>query len=286
MRIAVVSPAGMHDNPRLARSEALVASWGHELVHGRHTGARHRYTAGRQAERRADLAWALSAPGVDAVWFTRGGFGTAHLLPGLDLESVDDRLVMGFSDATVLLWALARAGTGQPVHGPVLHSLADHVDEESREAVRRLLAGEAPGPCWQGRHLVGPELPVEGPLLGGNLCMLATLAGTPWAFEAKGAIVVLEEVGEAPYRLDRLLTQLVQSGAFEGVRGVALGSFTGTSVPEGAAWTVEELLADLLAPLGVPVIAGLPVGHGARNQPWRLGTRVRLEGGGLHALPS
>lgn len=283
MRIAVISPAGMHHRARLEASEALVRSWGHTLIRGRHTGARGRYTAGSRAERLADLRWALHAPGVDAAWFTRGGFGTAHLLPGLDLGEVDDRLVLGFSDATVLLQALHLVGRGRPVHGPVLHSLADHVDEDSRLAVRGLLAGEDPQP-WVGRHLAGPAVEVEGPLVGGNLCMLASVAGTPWALRARGCVLLLEEVGEAPYRLDRMLTQLVQSGALEGVRGVALGEFAGSRAPEGAGWSLRELLAELLAPLGVPVVDGLPVGHGARNRPWRVGARVRLGPGGLRVV--
>lgn len=283
MRIAVISPAGMHHRERLDASEALVRSWGHELVRGRHTGARGRYTAGRAAERLADLRWALRAPGVDAVWFTRGGFGTAHLLPALDLESVDERLVIGFSDATVLLQALHLAGRGRPVHGPVLHSLADHVDDASREAVRQILEGGSPAP-WSGSLLAGPAVEVEGPLVGGNLCMLASLAGTPWALRASGCVLLLEEVGEAPYRLDRMVTQLVQSGALEGVLGVGLGSFSGSRPPEDASWTVRELLAELLGPLGVPVVDGLPVGHGAANRPWRVGSRVRLGPGGLRVV--
>lgn len=284
LKIAVVAPAGIHDPQRLETSLALIRSWGHSPLLGRHTAARHRYTAGTRAQRAADLRWALTAPGIDAVWFTRGGYGTAQLLPEMPLDEVDDRLVIGFSDATVLLWALAQRGRGRPVHGPVLHSLADHVDDRSRAAVRSRLGGGR-ARRMAGRLLTGPAVAVEGPLLGGNLCMLASLCGTPWAFRGEGAIVLLEEVGEAPYRLDRLLTQLVQSGALAGVRGVALGQFMGTHFPADADWGIEELFIELLGPLGVPVVTDLPVGHGARNIAWDVGAAARLHPGGLDVVP-
>ena len=278
--IAVVAPAGIHDPDRLAVSEALVRSWGHEIVHGPHLGARHRYMAGTRSERLADLRWALTAPGIDTVWFARGGFGTAHLLAGLELDRVDDRRVIGFSDATALLSPLAGLGRGTPIHGPVLHSLADHVDDESREGVRAMLVGVGTARL-PGRWLAGPREVVEGPLLGGNLCVLASLAGTPWALRAAGGILLIEDVAEPPYKIDRHIEQLRASGALEGVRAVAVGELLGTRPPEGADWTLDELLIELLSPLGVPVLVDLPVGHGAHNQPFVLGRAARLDPEGL-----
>jgi len=122
---------------------------------------------------------------------------------------------------------------------------------------------------------------VEGPVVGGNLCMLASLAGTPWALNTDGAILVLEDVGEPPYKLDRMITQLQLSGALSGVQAVVLGHFTGCSAPEDADWRLQDLLVDLLEPLGVPIWSGLPVGHGSENHPWYHGGRGHLSDGGL-----
>jgi len=109
------------------------------------------------------------------------------------------------------------------------------------------------------------------------LCVLASLAGTPGALRAAGCIVALEDTGEAPYKVDRLLTQLLQGGAFEGVRGFALGTFDGADAPEGADWTVRDVLLERLAPLGVPVLGGLPFGHGRANRAFRFG-HARIDG--------
>lgn len=278
-RVAIVTPSGVPDPGRLARSLDLLRAWGLDPVLGPHVGAVHRYTAGPVAARAADLRWALTDPAIDAVWFGRGGFGTAHLLDGLPRGALDDRPILGFSDATALFCALAAAGAGRPVHGPVVHSLADLVDDDSKNALRAWMAGE---PVRLPGKSLGPfPGEVVAPVVGGNLCVLASLCGTPWAPRFAGKILLIEEIGEAPYKIDRLLTQLRQSGALDGVVGLALGEFTGCNPPAGAAYTLDEVLADLAGSIGVPVVTGLPVGHGARNWPVPLGARARLWEGGL-----
>lgn len=277
-RVAVVASSGIFEPERLAAGMALLRRWGLEPVEAAHLHARHRYTAGTVQERRDDLVAALQDPEIQAVWLARGGYGAVHLLDGLADALVDDRPLIGFSDATALFCALDRAGVGCRVHGPVLHSLADLADGASQDALRGLLLEGGPQ-VLPGEALCGPWRVAEGRVVGGNLCVLASLAGTPWALDGHDAIVVLEDIAEPPYKLDRMITQLRLSGAFDGVRGVALGSFTGTRVPEDADWTLDELLSDLLEPLGVPVVHGLPVGHGTRNHAWLHGAIGRLDPG-------
>jgi muramoyltetrapeptide carboxypeptidase len=132
---------------------------------------------------------------------------------------------------------------------------------------------------WRGRSLCGGE--AFGPLVGGNLCTFASLAGTPHALRAPGAVLLLEEVGERPYRVDRLLNQLLRSGALEGVRAVVLGGFVGCAEPGEPGWSAEQVAAEGLAELGVPVLAGLPVGHGAENHAFPWGVDARLVGSEL-----
>ena len=279
-RIAVVAPSGIFDPTRLAAGMALVESWGFELIEGDNLHARHRYTAGTIAQRRADLIWALTDDDIDAVWFARGGYGTARLLADVPWSESDGRPVIGFSDATALLCAMQRLGVDGGVHGPVLQSLADQVDDDTRKATRALLL-EGGTQRLPGRHLCGSRHSVSGRVIGGNLCGLASLAGTPWAMQSAGAIVVLEDLAEPVYKIDRMLSQLIDSGAFSGVVGVALGEFVRCPVPAQASWDLEAVLRDLLTPLGVPVITGLPVGHGQRNRPWRCGASGLLTVEGL-----
>ena len=278
-RVAIVTPAGVPDPARLAASLDLLRAWGLDPVLGPHVGAVRRYTAGTADQRSADLVWALTDPAIDAVWFGRGGFGTAHSLTAIPFEALDDRPILGFSDATALFSALAARGVGRPVHAPVVHSLADLVDADSKAALQAWMGGA--GVSLPGRALGGGFSPVEAPVVGGNLCVLASMCGTPFAPRLAGKILLIEEIGEAPYKLDRLVTQLRQSGAADGLRGIAVGELTGCNPPAGASYTADEVMAELVGAFGVPVVVGLPVGHGARNWPVPLGARARLWDGGL-----
>jgi muramoyltetrapeptide carboxypeptidase len=287
-RIAIVAPAGMFSPERLHGGMDTLSSWGFTPIEAPNLRARHRYTAGTTEQRAADLRWALTTPGLDAVWFARGGYGTYAAMVDLPWDQVDARPVLGFSDATALLAALHRRGLNG-IHAPVVQGLGDPqyfaepgavlIDAESRTALLDLLQGRAQ-PHLDGHRLCGPERVVRGPVLGGNLAVLASLCGTPEAPETRGSILLLEEVGEAPYRVDRLLTQLKAAGMLRDLAGIALGDFLGCESKD-ATWSLTEVLRDLLEPLGIPVIAGLPVGHGARNFAFQYGALGELTGEGL-----
>jgi muramoyltetrapeptide carboxypeptidase len=238
------------------------------LLDGGHSD---RYLAGSDAARMDELISAFRG-GADAVWMSRGGYGIARLLDGMPWDDLDPIPFLGFSDGTALLNPLAARGR-PAVHAPVVQTLADHIDDASRSALAAFLAGD-PAPMTGERWDDDPGSTVEGDLIGGNLCVLASLCGTPWQPQTAGKILLLEDVQEAPYRLDRMLTQLQGAGMLTGLRGVALGAFTGCSAPKDAAYTAEDVLRDLLCPLNVPILAGLPVGHGAQNRALPLGPVV------------
>ncbi len=270
-RIAVIAPSGAFDPARLERGLSRLRTWGYrpEVLPG--VGHPHRYLANTDAARLDDLRAALSGT-HDAVWMARGGYGMARLLRDLDLDACADVPFLGFSDGTALLDTLA-ARHRQAWHAPVLTSVGDVCDDTSLSHLQRCLAGE-PMSTMTGSTLVTGV--ADGRVRGGNLCVLASLCGTPWQLRAQGAIVVLEEVGEAPYKVDRLLRQLLDSGALDGVLGVALGDFLGADAPAGAGWNVKDVLRDALAPLGVPVVTGLPFGHGPRNLAFPMGVQAML----------
>jgi muramoyltetrapeptide carboxypeptidase len=282
-RVAVVAPSGIFEPERLEAGLEAIRGWGLVPVEGAKLRARHRFTAGTLSERIADLQAALADPTIEAIWFARGGYGTAQLLGAVDWAALRGRPLIGFSDATAAFAALGAAGLPGGLHAPVLHSLVDLADEASQSALRRLLM-EGVAPSLPGRWLAGPAEAVRGPLVGGNLCVLASLAGTPWALRAKGSVLLLEDIGEPAYKIDRLLLQLRQSGALDGVLGVALGTFTRCAPPADADYSVMDVVLDALDGLEVPIVGGLPVGHGAENWPCWMGAPVELSPTGLRPL--
>jgi muramoyltetrapeptide carboxypeptidase len=276
-RVALVAPAGPVSDERLDIALDRCRRFGLDAVPGRSARAQHAgYLAGTDDDRLADLKWALSDPAIDAIWALRGGYGTMRLLAQLDLAPLQERprAYIGFSDNTAVHLAIRARGVTS-FHAP--HAGGD-ATTLSESCFRRVLfhaepAGVLPLPADRpGVALVGGA-PVDAPLVGGNLALLAAMCGTPAPPVASGCILFIEDVGEATYRLDRAWMQLLLSGALDGVAGIAFGRFNEC----GAEDEVRELLHRLAAPLGVPVLADLPIGHEPDNWTLPLGVRARLD---------
>lgn len=277
--VALVAPAGPLDPERIEASVVRCRSLGLEPVVYPAAGDRHRYLAGTDEARLADLQAAFDDPGVDAVWALRGGYGTQRIVDRLDLrrQRSDPIPFIGFSDNTVLHQKHREVGVVS-FHGP--HPGADFPDETAEGFRRVLFRSEPPGMLPLRSEDPEPRCLVPGsaagPLVGGNLAMLASLCGTPGALEAAGAILFLEEVGEAAYRVDRMLLQLRRAGALEGVAGLALGRFT-LSGPAEDDHPIVDVLWEYAQALGVPTVMDLPVGHVAHNWTLPVGGRARLD---------
>ena len=205
------------------------------------------------------------------MWLVRGGYGLTRIIADLP-EDLPPRVVIGFSDATALFCARP---SWPHVHGPMLHSLAAS-DDASQAALYAVLRGEPPADPWLGVGLVGGR--VRAPVVGGNLCLLAALCGTPHQLDARGRVLLLEEVGEPAYKIDRMLQQLASAGVFDGVVGVGFGELHDCRLPPDVSWTHADVIADHVDKLGVPAVVGLPFGHGARNRPFVWGRDVTLDG--------
>ncbi|MFM9102959.1 MAG: LD-carboxypeptidase, partial [Cyanobium sp.] len=272
----VAASSALEEAGRLEAGLALLASWG-LVVDPRPElpSRRWGYLAGSDAERAADLG---SPAALHAC--VRGGWGAARLLE--QPLAQPQGWLLGFSDVTSLLWA--RLAQGQPggVHGPLLTTLAAE-PLWSQERLRTLLfAGVVP-------HLegVGWRAGVaEGPLLVANLTVATHLLGTPYLPALTGAIRVLEDVGEAPYRIERMLTQWRRCGALQQLAGIGFGSFEGwreadarVDEPVEHRFDLEQVLRERTLDLGIPVVAHLPVGHSAGNAALPLGVPARLDGG-------
>ncbi len=278
-RVALVAPAGPVTEERIDEALARCAILEVEPLLGRSARVRTAYLAGTDAQRAADLQAALDDPGVDAIWALRGGYGNMRILPRLDFTPLLARpkALIGFSDNTALHLALTRAGLVS-FHGPHPEARPTLVTDA---CFRRVLfdpepAGELPLP----EAGPAPEMLVdgvaEGPLVGGNLTVVAALCGTPAAMTAEGKIVFLEEVGENGYRVDRMLAQLRLAGALDGAVGLAFGRIT--EVPEYANdRPMPEVLAEYAEMIGVPAVRDLPIGHVPDNWTLPLGVRARLD---------
>jgi len=285
LAISLIAPSSITDDAAVARGIRGLESLGVRVHCPEPLQRPCRYLAGSREWRLAQLHAAYDDPETQAVWAIRGGYGAAQLLNGIDWGrlSVNPKPLVGYSDVTVLLDHWHRHGL-PAIHGPVVKAaggLLDAQDESEEYGVlwRQLRETLAliDGPATLDYPTTYPiaawsEAPatLTGPLVGGNLTTLASLVGTPAAFSApEGALVILEDVGEPWYRLERALWQLVQGGALDRAAAVCLGTFEGC--PPWGNDRLEAILAETLAPLGLPLYHGLPIGHGLHNRPWRYG---------------
>ena len=218
-------------------------------------------------------------PNVDAIICARGGFGATRLLPGIDPAAVRaaNKMVVGFSDITALHALWSRAGV-RSVHAPMVAALG------TASAIIRekwIAALENPAGPLRWKLEIRNQTPresVRGILSGGNLAVLGALIGTPYDPPLDNRILFLEDVGERPYRVDRLLTTMTQAGWFDQIRGLLIGAFT-EGEPGSDGVTIDEVLTRHFRNVPFPVLTGLPAGHIADNEALPFGATVRIEEG-------
>jgi muramoyltetrapeptide carboxypeptidase len=274
--VGIAAPGGPVDPERLAEGIALWREAGFQVVHREDLCARRGYLAGDDARRVRELKELIADRKVDAIVCARGGYGCDRILQRFDPEKfrAARKPLIGYSDITaLLLWQRRQAGlTG--FHGPML----ERAKELERDAFADLLAqlAGAIGAPLAGRGCGGGR--AEGRLTGGSLTMIAASIGTDWEIDTRGAVLLLEEVGERPYRVDRMLQQLRGAGKLAGVAGVGIGDVSSCHDPKYPTPEVEQVLEETLRPLRVPLVLGLPFGHTPRNRAWPFGARATIDG--------
>jgi muramoyltetrapeptide carboxypeptidase len=287
--VGLIAPASSDDDPaHLETAQATVRGMGLVPKLGAHVSDIVGYLSGTDTDRAADIHAMFADETVRAIFSIRGGWGSARLLPLLDWDLIraHPKLLIGLSDVTALHLAFA-ANAGFPtIHAPNAGNRWDVISWSS--FWRLAFTGEAPllGPAdgvdrTQDRWRTTTIRPgkASGRLLGGNLTVLSTLMGTRWLPDFDGAILFLEDVGEAEYRIDRMLNQLALGGVLGKVAGVVFGQCTRctSGVPDYAGFTVPQIVAHYLAPLGVPVFSGANFGHASNQLSLPSGAEVEMD---------
>lgn len=310
--LGLIAPASAPPDPRaIDRSVAVLEQLGFRVKLAPNVRRRHGYLAGTDRDRANDLMQMFTDRRVHGILCVRGGYGTARLLPLLDYRVIRDhaKVFVGYSDITSLHCAFLTKANLISFHGPMLNSDLNHADlpDFTRQSFLRTLGAQASLPASnfvQPRKTPAgiPALPgiaqdyrrktvkilrsgiARGQLIGGNLSLLCTTIGTPWQPPFRGRILFLEDLGEQPYRFDRMLTHLLNCGLLQQVAGIAIGLNADCEDPKAKRakeyrQTLEDVLKDRLLPLKIPVVTGLPFGHVPHNATLPVGAQVTLDAG-------
>jgi muramoyltetrapeptide carboxypeptidase len=260
-RVALVAPAGPLQKPEeLARAEENARALGWEPIVAPHAKDRTAYLAGHDRDRLKDINAALRDPNIDAVWCLRGGYGMIRILAGIDYDAISrtPKAIIGYSDITALHAAVQRMCGLITYHGPTAReSLTDF----SRGSFERAVVGQTDscGTAPKARE-INPGS-AEGRLVGGNLAVLTSLCGTPFMPDLAEGILILEDINEPVYRIDRMLQQLMLSGALTGCKAIVFGECVKCQEDAGGGRSFDDVLGETAHALGVPCMAGIPVGH-------------------------
>ncbi|MFC7005027.1 LD-carboxypeptidase [Bowmanella sp. JS7-9] len=304
------SKTGMHKPPRLRAGQTvgliapssnvmenqdigfaidILKSFGFKVKTGQHLYARHGYLAGEDQVRAADVNAMFKDPDVDAIFCLRGGYGSPRILPYLDYASIakHPKVIIGYSDVTALLNAIYTQTGMVTFHGPIAaQNFTDYTLSQFKQVLFDAQAATIAAPpafeTAEGRAERDNRITVitpgvaEGKLIGGNLSLMVKLVGTPYEPDYRGNILILEDVSEAPYRIDGMLTHLKLAGKLQQLAGIAFGKCSDCEI-DGNSLSIEQVLNDHLQPLGIPVIRGLMIGHIDDLATIPIGVRARLD---------
>ena len=275
--IGVVAPAGNVEPERLQAGVEAIRAEGFEVELSANLFASNGYLAGDAKQRADDLSVFFRRRDIDAIFCARGGFGSIQLLPHLSSElGQHSKIFVGYSDITVLLNWLRQFCGMVTFHAPmVAMDMARGLGPRSKAHFWKVLTGELREWKVDLGEIIQPGR-VEGELIGGCLSMVVTTLGTPYEIDTRGKILFLEDVGEKPYRIERMLTQLKMAGKFDQVAGVLFGDFTDC---EGdGPRDIRQIITELTGGAGYPVVMGMNAGHGPENLALPFGTPTVLDG--------
>ena len=284
--IGLVGVSGALQNPeeRYPKMMEAIDALGYKVIVADSCREQYGYLSGSDASRARGLNQMFADDRVDAVVCMRGGYGVARMLDQVDYDIIraNPKIFLGYSDITALHTAIHEKVGMVTFHGPMPSTCWTKFDDFTRESMLRALTSTEPLGELKNPEGMEPECVVpgvcEGTLVGGNLSLIASACGTPYALDVEDKVLLLEDIGEKIYRLDSMLTQLRQAGMFEKCAGVVLGGFTDCTVEyENYALVLEDIVRDIIVPAGKPVLANMSIGHMDTKITVPLGVRCRLD---------
>lgn len=279
--IGIISPASCEDeniiNEKINIFKTLT---GYKVKTAPHIYDRNGYLAGTDKCRAMDLNNMFADKSIDGIVCLRGGYGSIRMMKYIDKNIIkkNPKFFCGFSDITLLLNYFSKLGL-ITFHGPMIKS--DFTDKKTLNSFLNISS------CCSKNYIYKlndmdhisyiNKKSFEGTICGGNLAMICSSLGTPFEIETKNSIILIEEINEVPYAIDRMLTQLIYAGKFKSCRGILLGHFTNCSLDNySKSFTVEQVIADRLKPLGIPIILNLPIGHSYPNLTLPIGCKAKF----------
>ena len=260
--IGIVAPAGPFDPEKFMKGKSVLESMGFQTFFDDGIFQKHGFLAGTDIQRADHVNRLFADPTVQAIFCARGGYGSMRILSLLDFETIQThpKIFLGFSDISALLSVLYDQFKLVTFHGPVVTTLAK-ASEKTIMAMKTVLTSDAPLELTtEDGKVIKPGV-CSGVLIGGNLTTLCHLVGTPYASNFKEKILLIEDVGEMPYRIDRMLTQMKLAGCFNEIAGLILGAFKEC----GPLDEIVDIFNNIFEDADIPILAGFEVGHGEHN---------------------
>lgn len=288
--IGLIAPASAFSDEQYQKAIEHLTAFGFKIKEGQHLHDERGYFAGEDQGRAADINAFFADDSVQGIWCLRGGYGTTRILSMLDYKTIkaNPKALIGYSDITALLMAIYHETGLVGFHGPVAASEFTEFTENSfrevvmdgKAAVYKLAAANIEkgleDAAYESRTIKGGK--AEGKLLGGNLSLLSAMIGTPYMPSAKGAIVFIEDIGEKPYRVDRMMTQLLESGWLKAAKGLAFGIFNDCQPDEGErSLSLKEVIDDRSKSLNIPIAYGYSFGHIDNQMTLPIGAKVAMD---------
>ena len=272
--VGIAAPAGPFDPTKFMKGKAVLESMGFRTFFDEGIFQKHGFFAGTDVQRADQVNRLFADPAVQAVICARGGYGSMRILRFLDFKLIQNnpKIFVGFSDISVLLFILHARCSLVTFHGPVITTLAN-TDEQTIAAMLKVMTADK---IFDQKTKKGISLKpgvCSGVVVGGNLTTLCHLVGTPYTPNFNGKILFLEDRGEAPYRIDRMLTQMKLAGCFEGLKGIFLGSFEACGKLDDIFRIVQEVFNDV----NIPILSGFEIGHARVNITIPIGLRATLD---------
>jgi len=286
--IGIVAPGSPADEVKLYKATARLESMGFRIRHGTSCFGKYGYLAGKDEVRAEDINLMFEDPKIDAVFCMRGGYGSPRILNLINYDTIksNPKIFMGYSDITAIHIAIIQKCQLVTFHGPMLTSDFLSSEFENYTAIHMMKALTSTFPI--GKIVKAPGTPegkmlacgsAEGKLIGGNLSLISDTLGTPFEIDTRGKLLLIEELEEEPYRIDRMLTQLKLAGKLDDVKGIVLGQFTdcGPKYPESSL-NIEQVFEDILVSLEKPILQNICFGHDTHKATIPMGVKAKIDG--------